>query len=218
MAIKTYKAGSSEQLSKNFQAWEFGCCSEDIKIDTGLVAYLQKIRDKFGEVHISSGYRCPVHNVAAGGSPVSNHMKGMAADIWVEGMLHEPRKIARYAEQIGVPGIGLYEGSKGQWFVHIDTRAKKCYWEGHAEKVVPTFQEQKDTFVKVQVRVLKRGMTGEDVEAMQILLNGNGFNCGTPDGSFGPATEKALAAYQKANKLDVDGSCGPATWAKLLGG
>ena len=71
----------------------------------------------------------------------------------------------------------------------------------------------------VEIKVLKKGAKGEAVKAMQTLLIGYGFSCGEKgaDSSFGPATDKALRAYQSANGLEVDGSCGPATWAKLLG-
>ena len=71
----------------------------------------------------------------------------------------------------------------------------------------------------VEVSVLKKGSKGNQVRAMQTLLIGYGHSCGSSgaDGSFGPATEKALKAYQKARDLSQDGSCGPKTWAKLLG-
>ena len=38
----------------------------------------------------------------------------------------------------------------------------------------------------------------------------------TVDGWFGPATELAVRAYQKANGLTVDGWVGPKTWGRLL--
>ncbi len=71
----------------------------------------------------------------------------------------------------------------------------------------------------VDVKVLKKGAKGAEVKAMQILLIGYGFSCGSSgtDGSFGGATDKALRAFQKAKGLEVDGSCGPKTWNKLLG-
>ena len=70
----------------------------------------------------------------------------------------------------------------------------------------------------VELPVLKRGDKGETVEAMQVLLDLRGFACGEngADGSFGPATEKALIAFQESVGLDGDGSCGPATWTALV--
>ena len=71
----------------------------------------------------------------------------------------------------------------------------------------------------VEVKVLKKGAKGAQVKAMQLLLIGYGFPCGSSgaDGSFGPATDKAVRAFQQAKGLSVDGSCGPKTWAALLG-
>ena len=71
--------------------------------------------------------------------------------------------------------------------------------------------------VTISLDVLTRGSKGESVKALQILLNGYGFDCGKADGSFGPATETAVKAFQKARKLTIDGSVGAKTWAELLG-
>jgi peptidoglycan hydrolase-like protein with peptidoglycan-binding domain len=59
------------------------------------------------------------------------------------------------------------------------------------------------------LRALRQGMTGNDVRYLQYKLNI------TVDGSFGPATEKAVKAYQKSKGLAVDGSVGPATQKSL---
>ena len=71
----------------------------------------------------------------------------------------------------------------------------------------------------IALPILKKGSKGATVKAMQILLIGYGYNLGGygADSSFGGATEKALKSYQSANSLEADGSCGPKTWAKLLG-
>lgn len=71
--------------------------------------------------------------------------------------------------------------------------------------------------VQVPVPVLKRGSAGGHVSTLQTLLTDKGFACGV-DGSFGPETDKAFRAWQRAVGLDVDGSCGPASWDRLLGG
>lgn len=74
--------------------------------------------------------------------------------------------------------------------------------------------------VKIEMNVLKRGAKGEQVKTLQRLLLALGYDLEGygADGSFGGATERAVKAFQKAKKLTVDGSVGPATWNKLLKG
>lgn len=65
------------------------------------------------------------------------------------------------------------------------------------------------------VPTVKRGDRGPAVEAMQALLAAAGYSPGPVDGAFGPATDAALRAFQKARGLTVDGVCGPQTWHAL---
>ena len=67
--------------------------------------------------------------------------------------------------------------------------------------------------------VLKKGAYGPEVKEMQERLIQKAFSCGPcgADGNFGAATDAALRGFQKAKGLVVDGSCGPLTWAALLG-
>lgn len=144
MAVITYQKSDNTKLSKNFTSREFRCglggpcnCTTTL-IDSKLVEYLQKIRDYFGaEVEITSGYRCPSYNRSVGGVTGSRHSKGQAADIVVKGVA--PRRVAAYAEYIGVKGIGLYETAKDGHFVHIDTRDYKSFWYGQAQAGRSTF-------------------------------------------------------------------------------
>ncbi len=138
--VKTYSkaASGSTYLSKNFQVKEFACKdgTDTILIDSELVTVLQKIRDHFGApLTITSGYRTASHNAAVGGASNSYHMKGMAADIKVQGV--SPRQVAAYAELLGVRGIGLYS----TW-VHVDTRTSSSYFwnsEGSSTYEVSSF-------------------------------------------------------------------------------
>ena len=57
---------------------------------------LQPIRDHFGPVHISSGYRGPALNARIGGSRRSQHMRGEAADIVIAGVT--PIEVCRWIE------------------------------------------------------------------------------------------------------------------------
>jgi hypothetical protein len=47
---------------------------------------LQPVRDHFGPVVVTSGYRSPEVNKAIGGSASSDHCKGMAADFEILGV------------------------------------------------------------------------------------------------------------------------------------
>ena len=71
----------------------------------------------------------------------------------------------------------------------------------------------------MQVRVLRRGMTGADVKTLQAALIAYGFSCGAAgaDGDFGGGTETALKKFQTKYGLGADGIAGKGTWGKLLG-
>jgi len=85
---------------------------------------LQVIRDHIGRpITVNSGYRSPKHNKAIGGASNSFHMKGMAADIRVDGM--SPKELAAIVTALIIEGkitpggVGLYNT-----FVHYDIRGK----------------------------------------------------------------------------------------------
>lgn len=65
------------------------------------------------------------------------------------------------------------------------------------------------------IRLLKIGSKGEDVKELQRKLIRVGYYIGSIDGIFGPATDRAVRAFQSRNTLKVDGIVGPATWAIL---
>jgi putative chitinase len=63
--------------------------------------------------------------------------------------------------------------------------------------------------------VLRRGSEGASVTVLQSTLAILGFDPGPTDGSFGPMTEAAVIAFQRAHALAVDGIVGAQTWGKL---
>ncbi|HSG78842.1 MAG TPA: peptidoglycan-binding protein [Acidimicrobiia bacterium] len=65
--------------------------------------------------------------------------------------------------------------------------------------------------------ILRPGDEGPAVVTAQELLTEAGYYDGPLDGVYGPGTEAAVAAYQEANGLTVDGKVGPDTWSQLLG-
>lgn len=62
--------------------------------------------------------------------------------------------------------------------------------------------------------VLRRGSKGAAVTELQRALRKLGFMLAV-DADFGPGTEVAVAAFQSANQLDVDGIVGNDTWVAL---
>ena len=63
---------------------------------------------------------------------------------------------------------------------------------------------------------LQLGFTGSDeVRSLQKRLKELGYYKGNADGDFGPATDKAVKEFQKANGLTADGKAGAKTLEKL---
>lgn len=125
MSIKSYivETDKNEELGKYFKVKEFACkdLSPVVFIDDYLWSILNVLRTKIGKpVIITSGYRTPAWNEKAGGAKYSYHMRGMAADIRVNGMT--PKQVANILNEI-VPdecGIIVYRS-----WVHFDVRTSK---------------------------------------------------------------------------------------------
>ena len=234
-----FKRGRTDKIAPNFQYKEFdchgsGCCSTTI-IDEKLVAYVQQIRDHFGKpITVTSAYRCETHNKRVGGATKSYHMQGKAADIVVQGV--SSREVAKYAESIGILGIGLYETSADGYFTHIDTRTTKAFWYGQNEEkrttfggtpatsTIPTTPSTPDSSsayhkssskYSVQLIYLQKGDRGRDVQILQELLKIHGYNIGT-SGEFDEATKTAVKDFQKKTGQSQDGIVGAKTMEKLL--
>lgn len=115
---------ANEKVGQHFKVREFACKdgSQVVFIDSYLVSILDILRNQTGKpVIINSGYRTPARNKAVDGAKYSYHMRGMAADIRINGMT--AKEIANKLNAI-IPndecGIIVYN----TW-VHIDTRTKK---------------------------------------------------------------------------------------------
>jgi hypothetical protein len=86
---------------------------------------LQPLRDAMGEsIKIGSGYRCPQLNKAVGGVPNSQHVKGEAADLCIDG---DMKKGKRWFEWIkshcDFDQLIMEHNSKGTYWVHVSYRA-----------------------------------------------------------------------------------------------
>lgn len=121
------------RLSEHFESKEFACqcCGAkgpqpDERVSPVLIEALEELRHLAGgkPVHIKSGYRCAARNAAVGGSPKSQHLQGMAADIRINGMDYVTLyHLAHCVLAFFNGGIGLYP----KW-VHVDVRGYKARW------------------------------------------------------------------------------------------
>lgn len=222
MSIKTYslKKSGSTKLSEHFSVKEFACSdgSDEIRIDPKLVDYLEKIRAHFGKpVRITSGYRSPTYNAKVGGVKNSYHMKGMAADIVIDGV--KSKEVAQYAETIGCGGIGWYEARN---FTHIDTRSGCVRWKDSGSNVIKTFGAAVAPVPKPSskcpysepAKTIRFGAKGNNVKWLQWHLNQLGEKL-TIDGDFGVLVKAAVLRFQKKQKLTQDGIVGAKTRAAL---
>lgn len=121
----------SQRISKHFLEKEFACpCCKQVVVDVRLVEALEKLRVACGNkpIIVSSGYRCNKHNKAIGGAPRSYHLKGMAADVMINGMTG--KEIAHRAQTIQeFNGIGI-----GSIWAHVDVRpAPRVMWRYDAK-------------------------------------------------------------------------------------
>lgn len=114
------------QLSTHFKKSEFACkcgCGFD-DINQELVDIVEDVRCYFDSpTVINSGCRCEKHNRAVGGTPLSQHVLGKAADIKVKGV--KPKVVADYleAKYPNKYGLGRYKS-----FTHIDVRTNRARW------------------------------------------------------------------------------------------
>ena len=92
---------------------------ERANLKTLAMSLLQPIRDRAGELQISSGFRCEAVNKAVGGTANSQHVDGAAADIVpVEADIDEVMEWI--VKESGLQfGQCIIENVKGRRWIHI---------------------------------------------------------------------------------------------------
>lgn len=127
------------KITPNFSLEEFMCkcgCKKAL-INERLVERLQLICYKTGKpMYISSGYRCPAHDMKTGGIQGA-HSKGLAADVRVEG--YTSKQLAAIAEDFYFGGIGLIDDN----YVHLDIRDEGDYYDSHGTKQTHWFGDER---------------------------------------------------------------------------
>lgn len=224
----------------NFKKVEFKCpCGKcngyGNGIATTLVETLQELRNKYGKLQITSGYRCPAHNKAVGGSTNSKHTKGQAADFYLNGfnnqsnrvnMVNELKKTKYY--NYSYTNVNGNHPNMGN-VVHLDTKLEDT--DDAYKTFVRNLQSAiganvdgiagSETLSKTPTLSTSTGWNHKAVKPLQVYLKSLGYDlgkCGV-DGKFGKDMKACIKKYQKDQGLSiVDGvvTAKMYTWKKLL--
>ena len=127
------------KLSEHFTEDEFRCpCCKMLTLAMPLVTALEELRElvskargKDTALQITSGYRCPKHNAAVGGSPKSEHVSGIAADVVLPKgvLLKDFYAMADSINKFKDGGVGIYPSEgKTTGFIHVDVRNGRARW------------------------------------------------------------------------------------------
>ena len=128
MAILTYKFDDQTQLSPHFNAREFRCqCGQphETLIASELIDKLEALYTALNcsKIIVTSGYRCPEHDKAVGGTSSGQHTKGTAADVCCYGQDGQPissKTVCCKAQDLGFGGIANI--TVAYQYTHLDVR------------------------------------------------------------------------------------------------
>ena len=128
MPVNHYDYNNSTQLSPHFNAREFRCScgkSHETLLASELVDKLEALYATLNcsKIIVTSGYRCPEHDKAVGGTSSGQHTKGTAADVCCYGQDGQPissKTVCCKAQDLGFTGIANITSS--YQYTHLDVR------------------------------------------------------------------------------------------------
>lgn len=123
-----YDYNDSTQLSPHFNIREFRCScgkSHETLLASELVDKLEQLYTALNcsKIIVTSGYRCPEHDKAVGGTSSGQHTKGTAADVCCYGQDGQPissKTVCCKAQDLGFGGIANITSS--YQYTHLDVR------------------------------------------------------------------------------------------------
>ena len=128
MPVNHYDYNNSTQLSPHFNVMEFRCqCggNHETLISSELIEKLEALYATLNcsKIIVTSGYRCPEHDKAVGGTSSGQHTKGTAADVCCYGQDGQPissKTVCCKAQNLGFTGIANITSS--YQYTHLDVR------------------------------------------------------------------------------------------------
>ena len=124
--------------------------------------------------------------------------------------------------------ITVIEGNKNNAVGYREIAVNGRYIRGfglpdYASKATETdtpAPAEKEATVNMELRMLKKGMSGNDVRAAMLLMKDKGYYpdaIPATDKLFGPKMDAGVRKMQKEHNLGVDGIIGKNSWTYLLG-
>jgi zinc D-Ala-D-Ala carboxypeptidase len=110
----------SDWSSPYFSEKELMCrcgCGQS-PMDPEFVDRLTALREAYGPLRITSGFRCPQHPIEAKKSKAGSHASGKAVDIGVD--REAAYEVLRLAIEMGFKRVGINQKGSGR-FIHIDS-------------------------------------------------------------------------------------------------
>lgn len=163
---------------------------------------------KDGEQYFRTWLKCDKQDGSQGTKVALKDIRGFKTNVY-------SWDFTKAAESLGWKRIPAWDGWERSY-------TKKEFWHYQLTEGT-TYQQAIDFLYKnntpepvVDLTVLKLGSKGDEVKLLQTQLHQLGFlpTSGIDD-KFGPRTEAAVKAFQKANGLRPDGEVGPLTRNKL---
>lgn len=101
----------------NFTEQELACRhTGECRMDPEFMAILQAIRNEYGPMTITSGYRHPTHPIEAKKATPGEHSLGRCVDVGVEGK--NAFRLIQIALKHGITRIGVQQKGAGR-FIHL---------------------------------------------------------------------------------------------------
>ncbi len=192
--------GSSKPYAQKFRAY---------------ASLIDGAKDLVRTVYVSNG-RASVLKAAGEGNTLK-----FSAGLWCPP--RDPKLRALWTKEVtehfGIAPTYYYEGFGKTWRERIAAHHKRVESSIRGQCAALKDSLPADLLNKpAPLPTLRLGVSDRvNVEALQAALNLHGARPPlVTDGSFGPATAKALRAFQSTHGLIADAVCGPATWAALL--
>lgn len=132
--------------------------------------------------------------------------------------------LAEYQTRVGIAPASGYYGPLTRAYVAGHAIGALAAVQTPTPSTAPAVSAGNASTLEALIRDLKQGMSGEDVRTLQKLLNSSGFvvaasgagSAGEETVYFGPATQQAVIAYQKAHSISpAVGYVGPLTRAAM---